>query len=154
MALTTTPASPKTVSAPAGPAPAIVQLKTAAPANLGQPVIKKPGPKPTPKGASRRKVAAAKGSREGLDLERMARRLEADWRAAVERHQQVIQKQFHELRAALHVKPGKAKAAIVKDADKFRKALDAKLKPKRGRAKDLKRVELALGKALSHLNPK
>lgn len=81
----------------------------------------------------------------------MVRRLESDWKAAVERHQRLVAQQFHELRVALHVRAGQPLPAYLKDVRKFRRDLDTRIKPKRGRAKDLKRVERALGAALARL---
>ncbi len=141
--------------------PVAKALESAAPTSAPLVRVKAPatrlakvaGKKPAAKRAARVawRATVTKEKREALEIERMARRLEADWRAAVERHQQVVRKQFHELRTALHVRPGRKVPSYLKNVGKFRRDLDAKMKPKRGRAKDLKRVELALEKALARL---
>lgn len=101
--------------------------------------------------AAKRAKASAKAVTSAQEVERIVRRLESDWKAAVERHQRLVGQQFHELRVALHVKPGKPLPPYLKDVHKFRRDLDTRIKPKRGRAKDLKRVERALGAALARL---
>ena len=81
------------------------------------------------------------------DLDRVARRLEADWRTALRKHESAVHRQFHALRAAVR----RSRPLPPETADELRKALEPKLKPKRGRAKDLRRVASALDDALARL---
>lgn len=83
------------------------------------------------------------------DLDRVARRLEADWQAALHQHEAAVHRQFRDLRTALRGRRGSKLKG--KDAATLREALEPRLKPKRGRAKDLRRVEDALGQALENL---
>ena len=112
-----------------------------------------PFPTPDPAAAPParpRKAAPRTQARPPVDLDRLARRLEADWQVALRSHEAAVHRQFHDLRAALRTrKPAKLAG---KDAVKLRAALAPKLKPKRGRAKDLRRVEDALGGALARLD--
>jgi hypothetical protein len=81
------------------------------------------------------------------DLDRLARRLEADWQAALRQHEAAVHRQFVDLRAAVRSR----RRIAAKDVVKLRKALEPRLKPRKGRAKDLRRVEAALGDALARL---
>ena len=103
-----------------------------------------------PAAPPRRKAKPAPKPAKSLqDLDRVARRLEADWQLALRQHEAAVHRQFRDLRAALHGR--KAGAVKGKAAATLRDALEPRLKPKRGRAKDLRRVEAALGEALERL---
>ena len=82
------------------------------------------------------------------DLDRVARRLEADWQKALRKHEAAVHRQFRDLRAAFH----KGKPLTEHDVVRLRRSLEPRLKPKKGRAKDLRRVEHALGDALASLD--
>lgn len=106
------------------------------------PVPSSPARKPR-----RAKSPRPRKSPDGLD--RLARRLEADWQAALRRHEESVHRQFQDLRSALHgPKAAKLKGKAVAE---LRDALAPKLKPGKGRAKDLRRVESALDEALARL---
>ncbi|MHB8632706.1 MAG: hypothetical protein ACYDBQ_01885 [Thermoplasmatota archaeon] len=77
----------------------------------------------------------------GRELGRLARRLELDWERALQSHQTQVRRQFRDLKAALRLHPRIPPTQV-------RALLVPKMKPKRGRAKDLRRVEDAVGKAL------
>lgn len=94
--------------------------------------------------ATRRRAAKSAG-----DLDRLARRLEADWQLSLRKHEEAVHKQFVDLRSALHNR--KANALKGKAVADLREALAPKLKPKQGRVKDLRRVEDALGVALGRI---
>ena len=96
----------------------------------------------------RRARPASRRAPKGVDdLDRVARRLEADWQTALRRHEAGVHRLFRDLRAAVRTRKVGAKKA-----DALRKALEPRLKPKRGRAKDLRRVESALKAALERLS--
>lgn len=77
----------------------------------------------------------------------MARRLEADWQTALRKHEEAVHRQFTDLRAALR---GRKRTRLKgKAVAELRDALVPKLKPGKGRAKDLRRVETALDDALA-----
>jgi seryl-tRNA synthetase len=124
--------------------------KVLAPATMIKPTAAaRPAQVPTPVRKSKpAKAAHATASRKSLpDLDRVARRLEAEWRTALRKHEAAVHRQFNDLRAAFH----KRKSLTSKDVVRLRKALEPRLKPKKGRAKDLRRVEAALGDALASL---
>jgi hypothetical protein len=83
--------------------------------------------------------------------------LHADWRGAMSHHELRVEAQFKEL--ARRIKPkasGKALAGVpsAKQARDILDLLDkARTKPEKGRAKDLRRVEHALQRALDRLPP-
>ena len=95
-----------------------------------------------------RRPGAAHRKRPGLeDLDRVARRLEADWQLALRKHEGAVHERFLDLRDLVH----RGKPVRGKTAAALRKALEPRLKPKKGRAKDLRRVESALDDALARL---
>lgn len=96
-----------------------------------------------------RRTKAAKPRRSPDGLDQLARRLEADWQATLRKHEQSVHRQFQDLRSALHGRKGaKLKGKAVAE---LRDALAPKLKPGKGRAKDLRRVESALDEALARI---
>jgi len=122
-----------------------VQLSPAPPLGVRPtPPAAEARPKPARRGAARTAPRAAKGLDE---LDRVARRLEADWQTALRKHEAAVHRQFHDLRAAVR----RRKALAPKTTGELRKALEPKLKPRKGRAKDLRRVESALDAALARL---
>jgi hypothetical protein len=81
------------------------------------------------------------------DLDRIARRLEADWQTTLRKHEAAVHRQFNNLRAAVHARKSIGGKKVVE----LRKALEPRLKPRKGRAKDLRRIEAALDDALGRL---
>lgn len=116
--------------------------------HVGGTARKAPASKPAAKarrnGASTKARALAKGAA-GLDAVRLLRGLHASWQDAVEAHRLRVAGQFRLAEAGF---AGKHKA---RDVEKARAALKVRLKPKKGRAKDLRRVEDALATVLARV---
>ncbi|MEA3190685.1 MAG: hypothetical protein QOD77_1267 [Thermoplasmata archaeon] len=71
--------------------------------------------------------------------------LHRDWKEARDQHRLRVEARFQETLAALRAPGPKGKPRQLPDADKVRKALRAvRLKPEKGRAKDLRRIEALL----------
>lgn len=76
--------------------------------------------------------------------------LHESWRESLEAYRLRVEAQFRELKHAVQgKKPLGAKATA-----SAKSALKTNVKPRKGRAKDLKRVEEAVAKALGHVAPK
>ncbi len=84
--------------------------------------------------------------------------MKADWRNVLSHHELRIDAQFKELGRRFKQAKGKAATGAAlpsaKEAKEILEVLDkARLKPGKGRAKDLRRVEDALQRALDRLPP-
>ena len=86
---------------------------------------------------------------------RDAQALRVDWRESVAHHQMRIEAQFHELAARLAVRASGWAAKGLPSAKQAKEIHDrlasARVKPGKGRAKDMRRVEKALQDALRDL---
>jgi hypothetical protein len=111
--------------------------------------LQPPARKPRRSGATAARKPADRPAKSRDDFDRLARRLEADWQMALRKHEAAVHRQFHDLRAALHGR--KATALDRKALAALRGTLEPKLKPAKGRAKDLRRVETALDAALARI---
>jgi len=101
-------------------------------------------------------ASGGKGSertRRLVDARRELAGLEADWRESLSHYTLRLDAQFKELSRRLE-SPGRAKKGTpsAREAESVYDALaHARVKPGKGRAKDLRRVEAALAKALDSL---
>lgn len=91
------------------------------------------------------------------DAAREADALRSDWREGLSHHQLRIEAQFRELASRLKAVPsGRQPKGLptAKQAKTILEALDrARLKPAKGRAKDLRKVEDTVAAALARLPP-
>jgi predicted phage gp36 major capsid-like protein len=81
------------------------------------------------------------------DAARLLEGLHSSWRSALEAHRLRVEGQFRVVQGSLTA----PKRRATKDIEKLRTDVKVHLKPSKGRAKDLRRVEDALDKALSRL---
>jgi hypothetical protein len=86
---------------------------------------------------------------------REAQALRADWREAVQHHELRVAAQFQELARRMRIRPKGPQAKglpSAKDAEHIRALLaGVRVKPGKGRAKDLKHIERALAAAIERL---
>jgi hypothetical protein len=97
----------------------------------------RPGSRGKPKGKPERATEAV----------RLVQGLQASWRDAVEAHRLRVDAQFRALSHSL----SNGKRLKTKDIERAQAAVKIRIKPKKGRAKDLRHVEAALDKALSRI---
>jgi len=132
-----------------GPVPARARTPPKAAAKrASKPRSRGSGPKakaPRAKAPTAAQAARARRAAQVEQARRAARTLESDWLAAWERHGRVMRKRFHELRGGLRSPDAKVPVA------KLAADLDANVKARKGRAKDLKRAEDAVTSALARL---
>ena len=91
------------------------------------------------------------------DATREAEALRSDWREGLSHHQVRIEAQFRELASRLKAAPAGRQPKGMPTAKQAKAILDAldgaRVKPAKGRAKDLRKVERAVEAALGRLPP-
>lgn len=106
------------------------------------------GPRKTvPAPVKGKKTAKANPAAPARDAARLLEGLHSSWRSALEAHRLRVEGQFRVVQGALAA----PKRPNAKELERLRAAVKVHLKPRKGRAKDLRRVEDALDKALSRL---
>ena len=112
---------------------------------------KSPKPRKSGKAGARSKTSGKTTARAApkADWVPVAAELHSAWLNALQAHQLRVESQFRELLTAAQA----GRRLKARDQERLQSSLKVSLKPRKGRAKDLRRVEDALDKALSRLGP-